>query len=169
MSYRCITTIMLTFGFVSVLYPDNCHPEQEESSIGASETAFRCPVGKAKADSSVYLDYEGKRYYFCCAGCRKAFEADPEKYIGGPEGNGTPAEDVSETTELRYEVFGMDCPGCHGGVEKLVKKIPGVVGAQADYRTKEMRVEVEAGAGVTDEEVFEAVRKANFTPGKRLE
>jgi hypothetical protein len=29
-------------------------------------------------------------------------------------------------SEIRvYEVFGMNCPGCHGGLEKLVKKIRG--------------------------------------------
>jgi len=24
--------------------------------------------------------YEGKTYYFCAAGCKEAFEADPQKY-----------------------------------------------------------------------------------------
>ena len=26
-------------------------------------------------------EYEGKTYFFCAPGCRKAFEADPEKYL----------------------------------------------------------------------------------------
>src|SRR5437899_12014579 len=26
-------------------------------------------------------DYEGKTYYFCAPGCRKAFESDPHKYL----------------------------------------------------------------------------------------
>ena len=25
----------------------------------------------------------GKTYYFCAPGCKKAFDADPEKYAGG--------------------------------------------------------------------------------------
>ena len=25
--------------------------------------------------------YEGKIYYFCAAGCREAFEKDPERYL----------------------------------------------------------------------------------------
>lgn len=25
---------------------------------------------------------DGQNYYFCAEGCRKAFEADPEKYMG---------------------------------------------------------------------------------------
>jgi YHS domain-containing protein len=27
--------------------------------------------------------YQGKYYYFCAPGCKKAFEANPQKYIGG--------------------------------------------------------------------------------------
>lgn len=26
-------------------------------------------------------EYEGKTYYFCSEGCRKAFEEDPERYL----------------------------------------------------------------------------------------
>ncbi len=33
------------------------------------------------ADSSRPLLYEGTDYYFCCAGCRQAFEQDPDAYV----------------------------------------------------------------------------------------
>jgi xanthine dehydrogenase accessory factor len=33
------------------------------------------------ADSSRPLRYEGTDYYFCCAGCRQAFEQDPDAYL----------------------------------------------------------------------------------------
>ncbi|TET13505.1 MAG: YHS domain-containing protein, partial [Dehalococcoidia bacterium] len=26
-------------------------------------------------------EYKGKTYYFCAPGCKKAFDADPEKYL----------------------------------------------------------------------------------------
>ena len=26
--------------------------------------------------------YEGQTYYFCCAGCRTKFTADPQRYLG---------------------------------------------------------------------------------------
>jgi YHS domain-containing protein len=29
----------------------------------------------------IKVEYEGKPVFLCCSGCRKAFEADPEKYI----------------------------------------------------------------------------------------
>jgi Cu+-exporting ATPase len=27
-------------------------------------------------------DYQGKTYYFCSAGCKKAFDKEPAKYVG---------------------------------------------------------------------------------------
>lgn len=27
-------------------------------------------------------EYKGQTYYFCAPGCKKSFDADPEKYIG---------------------------------------------------------------------------------------
>ena len=27
------------------------------------------------------LDHDGVTYYFCCAGCRQAFEKDPAAYL----------------------------------------------------------------------------------------
>ena len=33
-------------------------------------------------DSTKLLSvYKGTRYYFCAEGCRKSFEADPEKFL----------------------------------------------------------------------------------------
>ena len=33
--------------------------------------------------------YKGKLYYFCTAGCKKAFDADPEKYLLSEKGTST--------------------------------------------------------------------------------
>ena len=67
-----------------------------------------------------------------------------------------------------YEVFGMDCPGCHGGVEKLIAKIPEVEKAQANWQEKQVAVVIQARAQLDDQEVWDAIRRANFTPGKRI-
>ena len=29
-------------------------------------------------------EYQGKTYYFCSMGCKKAFDKEPEKYVGKP-------------------------------------------------------------------------------------
>ncbi len=30
--------------------------------------------------------YQGKTYYFCAPGCKKEFEANPQKYVSGTSG-----------------------------------------------------------------------------------
>lgn len=79
------------------------------------------------------------------------------------------AVESAESSETRvYEVFGMDCPGCHGGVEKLVKKIPGVQYSEANWVQKRLIVTVEPDVELSDEDVYDAIKRANFTPGKRI-
>jgi YHS domain-containing protein len=36
------------------------------------------PAGPASRPA----EHDGQAYYFCCAGCRDAFEKDPAAYIG---------------------------------------------------------------------------------------
>ena len=90
--------------------------------------------------------------------------------IGGDrtvkEGKGQTAE---EAASIRvYEVYGMDCPGCHGGLEKLVKKIPAVESADADWKKKQLTVTVKQGAELNDEDIYNAIERANFTVGERV-
>ncbi len=40
-----------------------------------------CPVTGEKIDKNVFVEYKGKKVYFCMESCKKAFEQDPEKYI----------------------------------------------------------------------------------------
>lgn len=67
-----------------------------------------------------------------------------------------------------YEVLGMNCPGCHGGLEKLVKKILTVQNAKADWVNKQLIVTIEPDTELNDEDIFDAITRANFTPGKRI-
>jgi YHS domain-containing protein len=56
--------------------------------LGASaDEIAECPVMRGstvvKADAEVkglFRDYEGERYWFCCAACEAPFDADPAKY-----------------------------------------------------------------------------------------
>ena len=40
-----------------------------------------CPIMGGKINKAVFTEYKGKKVYFCCAGCDKTFNADPQKYI----------------------------------------------------------------------------------------
>ena len=41
------------------------------------------PVCQMKVEESkaATSEYKGKKYYFCAAGCKKAFDQNPEKYL----------------------------------------------------------------------------------------
>ena len=75
----------------------------------------------------------------------------------------------SSKGEIRiYEVFGMDCPGCQSGLEKLVNKVPCIEASQASWKEKRLSVILKEGSSVKDEEIYDAIRRANFTHGKRI-
>jgi YHS domain-containing protein len=40
-----------------------------------------CPVMGQLIDQSVFVEYQGKKVYFCCEDCKAKFLAEPEKYI----------------------------------------------------------------------------------------
>jgi copper chaperone CopZ len=75
----------------------------------------------------------------------------------------------NENAEIRtYEVFGMDCPGCAGALNKQIKKLPSVMDSQADWKGKKLYIKVPRGSELSDEDVHKAIKKSNFTPGKRI-
>ncbi len=55
-------------------------PESEEVASAEIEQTI-CPVMKGAIKKSVFTEYNGKKVYFCCAGCKEKFEKEPEKYI----------------------------------------------------------------------------------------
>lgn len=89
--------------------------------------------------------------------------------IGCASGGQFRKADSWDGYEVRvYQVYGMDCPGCHGGVEKHVNKIPAVHDSAADWEKAELRVAVSRQASLDDNDIYDAIRKANFTPGDRI-
>ncbi|MGO9021886.1 MAG: YHS domain-containing protein [Syntrophobacteraceae bacterium] len=61
--------------------------------MALAEPQTKCPVMKGKIDEKFFVDYKGKRIYFCCAGCVEQFNKDPEKYMKKMEEEGvTPAK-----------------------------------------------------------------------------
>jgi YHS domain-containing protein len=50
------------------------------------------PVCKMSVDEKTAKGksvYKGQTYYFCAPGCKKAFDAEPEKFLGGkPQSKG---------------------------------------------------------------------------------
>jgi YHS domain-containing protein len=40
-----------------------------------------CPIMGMAIDKNIFVEYKGKKVYFCCAACKEKFEAEPEKYL----------------------------------------------------------------------------------------
>lgn len=85
------------------------------------------------------------------------------------QGQTDQAESVATTGEaakpdtLMYTVYGMDCPGCEGGLEKQVNKIPSVKSSNANWKRQELAVIVRKDSVLNIEELNRRVKKANFT------
>lgn len=42
-----------------------------------------CKMDVDEATAQYKSEYKGQKYYFCSPGCKKAFDAEPEKYLKG--------------------------------------------------------------------------------------
>jgi P-type Cu+ transporter len=107
-------------------------------------------VAKAKGNHTVH---QGKDYYFCCAGCKAKFEAEPEKYLApepkpescccGHEHHAAPppanAKDALYTCPMHPEVKQMgpgDCPICGMALEPAD---PAAAADDSEYRDMRRR------------------------------
>ena len=91
-----------------------------------------CGMTVEPASAAATAVHEGKTYYFCSAGCRDKFVADPEKYLqGGVEPMAMEAEPApvpaTGTVRMRIPVAGMTCASC---VEKVEKGLAGLDGVE---------------------------------------
>ena len=75
----------LTFGFV--LFNQDMVVAKEQTT---------CPVMGGQIDKNIHADYNGKKVYFCCAGCISTFKADPEKYVKKMKTEGVELEKTAE-------------------------------------------------------------------------
>ena len=62
-------------------------PKTEDLASANSGDLTEClvmpgtPVIKSQAEEEgLYRDYQGKRYWFCCAACGPLFDANPDRY-----------------------------------------------------------------------------------------
>jgi YHS domain-containing protein len=51
------------------------------SAVAKATEQTTCPVMGGAINKDIFGEYKGRKVYFCCAGCKDAFEKDPEKYV----------------------------------------------------------------------------------------
>jgi YHS domain-containing protein len=61
-------------------------PSMQAGEKGKAQTM--CPIMGGQIDKTAYVDYEGKRVYFCCTGCKSTFLKEPEKHVKKMESEG---------------------------------------------------------------------------------
>ena len=52
---------------------------EQAGDIAGEQTV--CPVMGGPIQKDVFVEYQGKKVYFCCPGCEETFLKDPDKYI----------------------------------------------------------------------------------------
>ena len=52
-----------------------------EETVAAAAEQTVCPVMGNPIDKDIFVEYEGKKVYFCCSACIETFQKDPKKYL----------------------------------------------------------------------------------------
>ena len=91
MMLRC-GEIQKTFGAATAAQTEKSDAGQTTPEAGNAQTT--CPVMGNSVNKEVFVDYHGKRIYFCCAGCDSTFMEDPDKYLQQMNAAGIELEEV---------------------------------------------------------------------------
>jgi YHS domain-containing protein len=78
-----------------------------------------CPVAGGKINKDIFTAYQGKKVYFCCAGCMGTFKANPQKYLDKLpqfEKAQPPVKAIAASAGTEQKV----CPIMGGGINKAV-------------------------------------------------
>ena len=98
--------LFLALGLVvpaAALAADGDGSKAKEKTVKAQTT---CPLMGGKINKKIFADHDGKRVYFCCAGCIAGFKKDPAKYVKKLEDAGVTLEKVCKA-----------CSGVKGSAE----------------------------------------------------
>jgi YHS domain-containing protein len=80
-----VLTVGLALGWAGTAGAGTVKATGKPAAAIAAQTDWAiCPVEKTKILKSQAVGttvYQGKTYYFCCAGCKPAFLKNPGKYV----------------------------------------------------------------------------------------
>lgn len=78
------STLLTAAALLTLAGSVSAAPIAKAKPAAAKAAALVCPVTKEKIasvkDAAGSSTYQGKTYYFCCAGCKPMFDKDPAKY-----------------------------------------------------------------------------------------
>ncbi len=114
--------------------PGEHHEHGEHMEHGEhAENSMTCPVSGEtfnKSEDTESMEYNGKTYYFCCAGCKEKFVKDPEKYVksNGDKiicpvmGNEVKDPEKAASSVYQGKTYYFCCPGCKEPFDKDPEK-----------------------------------------------
>ena len=86
-----LMVVMMCLVVAIVAVAGGCKSNEHKEGM---KTQAKCPVMGGNIDKKLYVEYKGKRIYFCCPGCDKEFLKDPDKYMKTMEGEGIKLENA---------------------------------------------------------------------------
>lgn len=83
---RLMAVILIGILFLTTIWVIGCKKKSEstespQTNITDVTEQKLCPVMNAPINKERYTEYQGKKVYFCCPGCKEKFEKEPEKYL----------------------------------------------------------------------------------------
>ncbi len=73
---------------IGIALAEEAQPVGKAAATAVVKKQTACPIMGGQVNAKVFVDYEGKRIYFCCNGCPAEFKKDPAKYIAKLEKEG---------------------------------------------------------------------------------
>lgn len=80
-SYAAVSIFLI----IGLIFAGCSSSETKQEKSGYNSVTVQCPVTDTDLDKARAAEesvHEGKTYYFCCKGCKEAFDKDPEMYTG---------------------------------------------------------------------------------------
>ena len=60
---------------------DTAEPPEVNEGVSAGIEQTVCPVMGNAINKDIFVEYKGKKVYFCCEMCKPKFEKNPQDYI----------------------------------------------------------------------------------------
>lgn len=115
-------------------------------------------------------EHEREIYYFCAEGCKRSFDAAPEKYLNPAKpvaaGESLQWDETStlapgEMAQVTLPVTGMHCAGCANAIERKLGNTPGVTEAVVNLTMEKAHVKYNPSL-VRIQDLVQAVQSAGY-------
>ncbi|MBI2108095.1 heavy metal translocating P-type ATPase [Candidatus Woesearchaeota archaeon] len=108
---------------------------------------------------------EGKKYFFCSKNCHDEFnkKEPPSKKTSNEKtiSNETLKNNIDNIKKVILPIKGMHCASCAATIEKSLKRLKGVSGANVNFASEKAAVDYNASA-VKEEDIVKAIENAGY-------